>query len=138
MQSKGLVLPRRTPNASLRTTQYHSKSIVFTGSLLNNYNRHNHCRGLASFKLFASSPEQSDPLSESSSSEAKEPQEEIVSLSSWADDVSQSPYTTDDWGPTPANARQPHGRHPIANALFALSLGGIAIGAFFLGRKYST
>ena len=137
MQSKGLALPRRTPNASLRTNKYHSKSIVFAGSLLNNYNRHNHCRGLASFKLFASSPEQSDPVPESSSSEATQPQEEIVSLSSWADDVSQSPSTTDDWGPTPANARQ-HGRHPLANTLFALSLGGIAIGAFFLGRKYST
>jgi hypothetical protein len=135
MQSKGLLLPQRPYRTALSPTNNFRDVSRLGGCLIAAYPRYkikSRRLELESFKIFTSTPESSP---ETSSSESKEPIKEFVSLSSWAEDVSQ-PTSSDDWGPPPANARAP-GRHPIANALFTLILGGIAVGAFFLGRKYS-
>jgi hypothetical protein len=138
MQSKGLVLPRQPYKAVLGARKYSTTPSRLGEYLTSHCQRHSSSRRLmSSFKTFTSSPEQSDPSPEPSSSEPKEPEKEVIPLSSWAEDVSPPQGSTDDWGPPPANARHPGRHHPISNALFVLSLGGIAIGAFFLGRKYS-
>jgi hypothetical protein len=138
MQSKGLVLPQRPFRTVISTTNNSRDVSRLGGCLIAAYPRYkikSRRLELESFKIFTSTPEQSGYSPEPSSLESKEPNKEFVSLSSWAEDVSQ-PTSSDDWGPPPADARAP-GRHPIANALFTLSLGGIAVGAFILGRKYS-
>ncbi len=134
MQSKGLVLPRHPYRSASCAIKYSTNPSILRGCLGNDYQRYSRSRRLDSFKIYSSTPEQSDPSPEPTSSEPTEPKKEFVSLSSWAEDVSQ-PTSTDDWGPS-ASSRPPP-RHPLANALFLAALGGIAIGAFFLGRKYS-
>jgi len=134
MQSKGLLLPRHPFRTDLYVTKYSSDPSRLGKCLTSNYYRHNHFRRLKSSKIYTTTPEQTDPSPEPYPSESEEANKEPVPLSSWAEDISQ-PTPTDDWGP-PATSRPP-GRHPVTNALFVLSLGGIAVGAFFLGRKYS-
>lgn len=135
MQSKGLVLPRHPLRTDLNAIKYSTNPSRVGECLTNNFHRDIHSRRLDAFKIYTTTPEQSDPSPEAPPSESTEVNKEFVSLSSWAEDISQ-PTSTDDWGPPPVKSRPP-GRHPIMNALFTLSLGGIAVGAFFLGRKYS-
>jgi hypothetical protein len=135
MQSKGLLLPRHPFRTDLHAIRYFKNPSRLGECLTSNYHRHNHSRRLDSSKIYTTTPEQTDPSPEPYPSEFTEANKDLVSLSSWAEDISQQ-TSSDDWGPPPANSRPP-GRHPITNALFVISLGSIAVGAFFLGRKYS-